>query len=216
MAVTTSSYPTDYTIGVMTAGDATVTATTPAERVLAVLIDGAAFPASAAVIDDAKLRVALELYGAYFTEFSENARLLTLVMALEALAEGTPRTALVLGLLKRWKEDLDAAWRTVEPGSDDDLALESLRRELLVRREDSLRRQVRNLVRTTLETNGDPDAEELARQAVAVYDARSTLVHEGSLEPRRLARATADAKRIVERVLKARFAQRAMAPPPEG
>ncbi len=41
------------------------------------------FASSAQVVADQKLLVALELYGAYFTEVSGNARFLSLVMALD-------------------------------------------------------------------------------------------------------------------------------------
>jgi len=50
---------------------------------------------------------AFELYGAYFIESSNNARFLTLIMALEALATGTPRPPLVLKLIDDWRKQLD-------------------------------------------------------------------------------------------------------------
>jgi hypothetical protein len=65
------------------------------------------------------------------------------------------------------------------------------------------------LVSTTLQANGDADASEMASSAVRIYDLRSTLVHEGELESQVLSKATADAKHIAERVLRARFVQKA-------
>ncbi len=171
--------------------------------------EGIAFPESAKVIDDAKLRVALELYGAYFSELSANARFLTLVMALEALTSSTLRTELVLNLAAKWKKDVEELQKTVGPESDDADSLEALSRELLFRKEDSIRRQIRTLVFTTLQANGDGDAEETARKAVQVYDLRSMLVHEGKLESPVLGQAISDAKNVVEWVLRARFVQKA-------
>ena len=130
-------------------------------------------------------------------------------MALEALASSTPRSELVLKMLDKWRVEVEALQKTTELGSDDAASLESLSRKLLFRREDSIRRQIRNVVLTTLQANGDADAAAMARKAVEVYDHRSTLVHEGKLESPVLGPATSDAKSIVERVLRARFLQRA-------
>jgi hypothetical protein len=77
----------------------------------------------------------------------------------------------------------------------------------MFRKEDSIRRQIRNVVQFTLEDNGDTDAKQTAASAVKIYDLRSTLVHDGTLEFQVLTKATADAKTIVERVLRARFIQ---------
>src|SRR5689334_944204 len=97
----------------------------------------------------------------------------------------------------------------VEPESDDALSLEAVCRELLFRKEDSIRRQIRKFVSTTLQVNGDADALEMARSAVRIYDLRSKLVHEGELESQVLSKATSDVKHIAERVLRARFVQKA-------
>jgi hypothetical protein len=186
----------------------TVTITTPVELVFRFFCDGVNFPASAKVIDDPKLRIALELYGASFKEFSENAKFLALVMALEALATGTPREKLISDLLDKWKKEVEELKKTVK-SSDEADSLESLNRELLFRKEDSIRQQIRTLVLTTLKDNGDKNAAEIAKSAVKVYDLRSTLVHKGELKPKVLNKATFDSKNIVERVLRARFVQNA-------
>jgi len=191
------------------AGQITPLQTYSASDVLNFFREGVAFPASAEVIHDPKLRVALELYGAYFTELSANAKFLTLVMALETLATGIPRTQLVLSLLDKWKQEVQELQEPLAPDSEDAASLEALSRELLFRKEDSIRRQIRSLVFITLQANGDEDAQAMATKAVQVYDHRSTLVHEGRLDPPVLGKANSDAKNIVERVLRARFVQRA-------
>jgi hypothetical protein len=202
-------YPTNKRICKETANPITPYQTYHARDVFNLFRDGLAFEGSATVILDRKLRVALELWGAYFTEISSNARFLSLIMALEAMATGIPRTQLVLDLLEKWKKEVEALRNTVEAESDDDLSLEALGREVLVRKEDSIRRQIRRLVFTTLQSNGDKDAAVMAKKALDVYDQRSTLVHKGQLEPPELGTATNDAKNIVERVLKSRFLQNA-------
>lgn len=130
-------------------------------------------------------------------------------MALEALAIGTPRTPLALDLLDNWKKEAEALQNIVEPESDDAISLEAVSQELLFGKEDSIRRRIRMLVSTTLQVNGDVDAPEMARRAVRIYDLRSTLVHEGKLDSQVLSKATSDAKHIAERVLRARFVQKA-------
>jgi hypothetical protein len=79
----------------------TVVITNKAEDVLRVVNEGASFQKSGEVIEDKKLRVALELYGAYYTEFTSNAKFLTLVVALEALAIGVRKTKLIIDLIKK-------------------------------------------------------------------------------------------------------------------
>jgi hypothetical protein len=202
-------YPTEKRLLTATGGQVSVLVTTHEHDVLRFFREGTLFPESDKVIADLKLRVAFELYGAYFTEFSGNAKFLTLVMALETLATGIPRTKLIRDLLDKWKKDVTELKDRIEPESDDADSLEAVSRELLFRKEDSIRRQIRNVVFTTLQVNGDEDAAEMGKRAVEVYDHRSTLVHEGKLEPPVLGKATTDAKTIVQRVLRARFVQKA-------
>jgi hypothetical protein len=202
-------YPTEKRVRTLTGGQVNFRITKPAQYVIDFFRAGVSFPESASVIDDAKLRVALELYGAHFTEISGNAKFLSLVMALESLATGSPRTQVALDLLDKWKKEVEELKKNISPESDDAASLEALSRELLIRKEDSIRRQIRTLVLTTLQANGDDDAITMARTAVQVYDRRSTLVHDGKLESHVLSQATSEAKNIVERVLRIRFAQKA-------
>jgi hypothetical protein len=66
-------YPTGKQLRTITGGDVGVKITTPRELVLAALAEGSSFPRSDQLIRDDKLRVAFELYSAYFTESSNNA-----------------------------------------------------------------------------------------------------------------------------------------------
>lgn len=200
-------YPTDKRLCIETAGQITPLQSYSVGDVLNFFREGVAFPESAKIINDAKLRVALELWGAYFTELSANTRFLTLVMALETLTSPTPRTQLVLGLMDKWKKEVEDLQNTVRSDSEDAISLGSVGRELLFRREDSIRRSIRTLVLTTLQANGDEDAAVTAQKAVDIYDLRSGLVHNGELEVPVLSNAISGAKNIVERVLRARFFQ---------
>lgn len=154
-----------------------------------------------------KLRIALELYGAFFSEATENARFLTLVMVLEALSESEKRPDMVLDLLINFRGQIEDVESNYSKESNERVSLESLKRELTFRKEDSIRKQIRSLVFNTLSNNGDVDALEMAKQALKVYDKRSTLVHGGSLTLQELGSISSEARIIVERVLRAKFIQ---------
>jgi hypothetical protein len=165
--------------------------------------EGASFPQIP--IEDQKLKLAFELYGAHFTELSAKAQFLALIMAFEALATGIPKTKTVLNLMEKWKKEVEELKKTIEPDSDDAASLTAIEGEILFRQEDSINRQIRRLVETTLQDNGDQDAKDVASNVVKLYKLRSILLHEGKLESEELIQATNDAKIIVKRVLLARF-----------
>lgn len=196
-------YPSQKEVRVATAFPASVYTTIPVVHALEVLAEGAGRAASYRVAEDNKLAVALALYGAYFTEQSAKARFLTLVMALEALALATLKAPLVMELMGRWRDEVSALKADRSKTAEELASLEALERELLFRREDSIRSQIRRLVLETLTTAND--AEQFAREALRLYDIRSRLVHEGTLDDRELAEATGRTKELVHRVLKARF-----------
>jgi hypothetical protein len=198
-------YSCEKRVRILTGGLPSVILSTPCEVALRHLTEGLRIESGARIADNQKLLTAFDLYAAYFTESAPNARFLTLIMALETLATGVERTRLVLDLLERWRNEAENILQTVAPDSDDATSLEGIMRELLFRREDSIRRQMRNLVLTTLKMNGDGDAAEAAKAAVRLYDLRSTLVHEGTLPAQKLSESVTEAKGVVERVLRARF-----------
>lgn len=199
----TAVYLSSKNVKVGTGFPADVYITVPTESALDVLIEGSTFPGGARVPNDAKLSVALSLYAAYFTEASAKARFLTLIMAFEALAAATLKTPVALDLLTQWQAELSAVRCALPPQSDDAAALDSLERELLFRREDSVRSQVRKLVIASL--SPAEDCSDRARDAVRLYDLRSTLVHEGSLDEATLDRGTQEAKALAHQILLARF-----------
>ncbi|MCX5885705.1 MAG: hypothetical protein NT096_07330 [Proteobacteria bacterium] len=168
--------------------------------------EGIAMARDVNVLDDPRFSTSLDLYAAHHYEHSSAAKLLTLVMALEALTTPQPKASAAQELLELWQNELAEALCQIPA---DDLrsreSLEALQRELLFRREDSLRQRVRTLVRRTLAAAGHAKAEELAQLAVTVYDRRSMLSHEGQLAASELGDAIRDAKFIVEEVLRSRL-----------
>lgn len=198
-------YPSNKQIRTITAGQISLITSTNADQFVSLLVEGISIPNSASVISNSKLRTALELYAAYFYERSSNARLLTLVMALETLTESQQKHRVAQELLNQWQLQVGERKELLPVDSEEHEALESLERELLFRREASLRSQIRKLVHNTLEADGNPNASQLARRAVQVYDRRSTLVHEGVLPTDELRTAEQDAREIVVMVLKSKL-----------
>ena len=198
-------YPSGKRFLKMGINPATVMITTSASHVGQILLEGLSFPKSGNVLANSKLKVALELYVAYWMETSQNAKLLTLVMALEALATRDLWPPRILALLDHWKNQLEEFEQQGDLEPQESAALDSLKQDLTFQKRGSIRSQIRALVYTALRMNGDVDATEMSRQAVRVYDQRSRLIHEGELSASELSSASSIALTIVERVLKAKF-----------
>lgn len=144
-----------------------------------------------------KLRVALELYAAHFTEQQVRVRFLLLVMAMESLAKPTLKHQSVIDLLDRWRKELATEMRKLDSSSEAFLSLAALSRELGFRAEDSIRAQVRKLF-AGLPGVECTKATELQRRALLVYDGRSTLVHDGQLPDEQLSKLEIEARELLE------------------
>lgn len=198
-------YSSEKKIIVCSVGTPNVIISTPVGEAVAFVREGIDIRGRVPSIDDEKLQLALDLFSAYWYEYSDKARLLTLVLALETVIAHPLRHAIVVQLLEKWKPEVEDIKERYSSESDEYIALESLRQELLFKREDSLRRQVRSLVLKSLEFLEHTDARNMASKAVWVYDQRSKLAHEGFLPQPLLSEATSTAKSIVTLVLEARF-----------
>jgi hypothetical protein len=201
-----SVFQTDLKIKAITMGAPSVLITTPASDFLSTLVNGALQPNSHQLPLHERLRTAMDLYSSYWYEASPKARFLTLVMALEALTTPRKKEKLVLDLLDKWKGEVDELRNKVHTGSDEDHALEAISRELLFREESSIRSRVRELVLGTLAPQGKDGAAADAKRALAAYDARSVLIHEGTIDPTVLAKASTDAREVLQKVLTAKVA----------
>lgn len=146
-----------------------------------------------------KLRVALELYAAHFTEQQIRVRFLLLVMAMESLAKPIAKHQVAINLLDRWRQELDTEMNRLDSSSEEFRSLEALSRELGFRSEDSIRTQVRKLF-ANLPSVDPVEATELQRTALRVYDKRSTLVHNGHLPDEELSTLETEARKLLEKV----------------
>ena len=145
----------------------------------------------------AKIQTALELYGAHATEPSIKTRFLLFVMALETLTVTTPKHAVALAIVDRWQQEVDAEKDNYTEGSEEHAALDALKRELLFRRFESIRSQVRHLL-VRVAASEPTRWKQLPKRGLRVYDKRSVLVHEGSLPASELDELEAEAKLIAE------------------
>lgn len=201
-------YPSDKCIRTVTAGEVSFVLENRAEQIITFIAEGASFPRSNEIRSQSKLQTSLDLFVSHFFESSSSARLLTLVMVLESLTESQPKHQTAQCLIDSWRPQLLELKRQIDetnPNSEESEALEALERELFFRKEASLRSQIRALVVSSLIAAEHLDPVEMGRRAVRLYDARSTLVHEGTLPREKLTAALRDAREIARIVLQAQF-----------
>jgi hypothetical protein len=153
-----------------------------------------------------KLQTALELYGSHFSEASAKMRFLLLVMAMEVLSTSTRKHTVALALLDKWQIELKAERQRFEGSMPECAALDALERELLFRREDSIRSQVRHLLARV--SASDPTRlADLPARAVRVYDKRSALVHDGALPASELIELELEARELAQAALRFSLAE---------
>ncbi len=204
-------YGSDKAVRVMTGGDVTLRQGFAPDRTVAFINEALSFPRPEAVLSNTKLKVALDLYNAFFNEASTYARFLTLTMVLEALAPSEPKHQSACNAIDRWIDEIKKLQEAASPESEEWDAYESLIREVGFRKVKSIRSSIRSLVLLTLGSS-DPEAEALSREAVRLYDVRSRLVHDGYVPGEDLGQAVTRIREISFRVLQASFVQAASEP----
>jgi hypothetical protein len=185
------------TIQYILAGNFKTTSAASPARTLALFLEGTEAKGSVSGFTDIRLRTAFDIYAASAHEASRTARLLMRAMVLEVLAPATDKHPAALQLLDRWKAECEAARADVATNSEEADALDSLMRELLFRREKSIRSRVKSYVQDKLTEYAHPDADALARRARAAYDVRSTVMHEGTALDSSVTTAIADLDMII-------------------
>jgi hypothetical protein len=160
---------------------------------------------------DERLRTAVELFCNAQREVSLKSKFLTLMMALEVLTEPALKHPAALALLDTLESPVAAGLATFAEDSDEWHSLEALQRELVFRRETSIRSRVRDLILRTFAHLEDAERNAKARKIVWAYDQRGTLIHKGILSQAELNEGFSIASATVKDVLLARmsaFAQR--------
>jgi len=197
--------PVDKNIRYKTAGEVTarqsISATGIAphlERALSLRGGGHAFK-------DEKLKLALELWSDYHRERSLRAKFLTLVMALEVLAPSAPKHGVTQAIIDRWDTELTSDLQHHAEDSEEREAIESLRKEVLFRRERSIRSRIRKHILEVVGAVSREDAHPTAQMAVRAYDLRGRLLHTGTLTSADLSDGHGSALKALRTVLLASF-----------
>jgi hypothetical protein len=175
------------------------------DMILKDIVKGISYLKNLSLLENTRLITALDLYGACFEEGPSNAKFLTLIMALEALAIPVKRPPKTLQLLEKWTIESKQIIDEEKLDEKEKESIKSICNSLLRQKDESHSQNIKHLVRDTLAQNGDSDANEVAKHAVKIYGLRGDLLHNGSLEASKLNPAISEAKTIVQRVLKAQF-----------
>jgi hypothetical protein len=198
-------YPNDKHIRFVTFGSATLTVGTPVSATLETLTAGMNIRQSNHTINDHKLRLAIDLYAAFFSESTDAARLITLVMVLEALRTDLPNNQMIIELIGKWQQEIEGLEKQHQNNVEQYKALLSLRNQMEFHKKMSLRRQLKDLVDHSLKYLMHPARDKLTAQVGKIYDLRSRLVHGDKVDVSILSEAVSNARIMVSAVLEARF-----------
>jgi hypothetical protein len=130
---------------------------------------------------DEKLRTAIELLSDAQRENSIRSKFLTCIIALEVLANPVMKHAVVQRLLNDLNAKIEEELPIYDAQSDEHHALKSLQRELVFRREASLRSSVRKLVLDGLKDLSENERITRSKDVVWAYNLRGRLVHDGKV-----------------------------------
>lgn len=182
--------PIDKNFKYLTLGDATITLTFAQEVIVASLEQALKNDNLLVIYTNEKLKTALELLSDSQREVSQRSKFLTYIMALEVLSEKVTKDKIALNLLNTFDKVIEQEKKQTLPDTDEFHSLESLQRELVFRKEASLRSRIRKLVLDNLKNLSLEDRIIRARQVVWAYDIRSNLVHDGRISNSDLSKAS--------------------------
>jgi Apea-like HEPN len=200
-----SVLPLGKNIRFITAGDVSVSQTLSRGLVEGPLNEGLQAPGASELYGDERLRTAIELFCDSHRESSVRSKFLTLAMAIEVLTQPAAKHVVAQELLDTLQELVTRGLAAHAVDSEEWHALDSLQRELLFRRDNSIRSRVRTLVSTALSKVPDAERSQLARDAVWVYDLRGALVHDGTVPKNELSRGYGLARSVIMQLLTARM-----------
>jgi len=196
-------YQTGENIRFCGVGEPTLITSIPSNKLLAAVRNISSSLKVDNLIHNPELITALDLYGAYYVEKTDNARFITLINAMEALSPDIERPEPIKEYLKKLKQEINYKKKEYGDDSAEFKSLDSLLGNM--KDTESIRRKTLCFIKKMLKD--DDDVVEIAKKWDEIYSTRSTLLHEGYVEPRELRGKTQEAKRIVNRVLKTRFMQ---------
>ena len=125
-----SVYPTKYTVGIMTGGIASFVIGKNPDLLLDSFIEGLAISSSIENINS-KLKIAIDIYNSYHFEQSNQAKFLSLIMALESIAPHNYKHKIAQDLIDSWVSDLNAKMESLQKDSEEYHSLESYKKKLV-------------------------------------------------------------------------------------
>jgi hypothetical protein len=184
-----SVIPIGKNIRTLKVGEITVTVTYSAEKYAPALAKALSQTNIGILYSDEKLRTAIELLSDSQRESSVRSKFLTCIIALEVLSNPVMKHAVARWLLDDLNARIEEQLRPYGDDSDERHALESLQRELIFRREASLRSSIRKLILDSLKDLSENDLIARSKEVVWAYDVRGNLVHDGTVPATDLHRA---------------------------
>jgi hypothetical protein len=164
----------------------------PPERVVALVAEGATFPNAEGVWNTDRVPVAMRMFAESQFQTSPYGGFLGCINVLEILKTQQPRSAGASAVVDQWIKTLCAARRAKSISPDE---YQSMRSALGYQKETSIGQAIRELVSHHL----GPEA---AREAAALYEIRSELVHHGKGDEEGIQRAYNRAVELVRRLLR--------------
>lgn len=174
-----SVLPLGKTIRTLKMGEATATVTWSADKYAPAFAHALNQTKAGTLYNDERLHTAIDLLCDIQRESSVRSKFLTCIIALEVLSTPLKKHAVVQQLLDELDARVEEQIKIYDSKSDEYHALESMRRELLYRREASLRSSIRKLVLDGLGDLLESEVEARAKEVVRAYDVRGRLVHDG-------------------------------------
>jgi hypothetical protein len=150
-----------------------------ASNILRALDEGMRLSNPDAILNNVKLKLAIDLYCLSHFRASDFARFLVLWTALETAAPESSHPAPIVARIDKWIEEIRVLRNVDDP---DQQHLESISGSLRYIKNQSHGVRTRDYVRTMLEFVNDPNAIELSRETGRLYGLRGDLTHSGKYD----------------------------------
>lgn len=184
-----SVIPLGKTIRTLKAGELTAAVTSSAEMYAPAFVSALSLSKGEIIYNNERLHTAIDLLCDIQREISLRSKFLTCVIALEVLSTRLKKHATVQQLLDELDSKVKAQIGDCDSKSDEYEALESLQRELVYKREASLRSSMRRLMLDGLSDLPENELRARAKEVVWAYDIRGSLVHDGVVPETKLHKA---------------------------
>jgi hypothetical protein len=191
-------------------GRATFTAGIGGDNFLKKLAEALEFPRTAAVAEDKKLRLAIEICAGHKFEISDSAQFVALVTALEALLPDSAISPAAASALDIARAAVLEARKQYAEGSVERSQVDHLLSRLGGLKQEAIGTAMRSFVLATVQRHqdlGNTDATSLALRDA--YFVRCRLLHDGHVDPALLGKKLAFLRQFVPKLLRALFLEKA-------